>query len=222
MESKRAVDKNNPMCYMDISAMGRPVGRIVVELRADAVPRTAENFRLLCTGEVGFGYHGCTFHRVVRNFICQSGAFLSPTGQKGGCSIYHNHGYFEDEDFCILHSKPGILSMANAGPDMNGSQFFITLALCGLSDDYLFMIFSPCPGFNERADSVSCLPDQHRSANAQTIRSSVASTFEQIDHLGVGRFRLTRLTAMELTTSKTHVQKCSPQVTSCPTGACIY
>ncbi|XP_064474291.1 peptidyl-prolyl cis-trans isomerase F, mitochondrial-like isoform X4 [Ornithodoros turicata] len=124
---ERAVDKNNPMCYMDISAMGRPVGRIVVELRADAVPRTAENFRLLCTGEVGFGYHGCTFHRVVRNFICQSGAFLSPTGQKGGCSIYHNHGYFEDEDFCILHSKPGILSMANAGPDMNGSQFFITL-----------------------------------------------------------------------------------------------
>lgn len=104
------------------------MGRIVIELFADVVPRTANNFRLLCTGQMGFGYQHCPFHRIVSNFLCQSGAFVTPSGRKGGCSVYNDGGYFEDEDFRILHDKPGIVSMANAGPDRNGSQFFITLA----------------------------------------------------------------------------------------------
>jgi peptidyl-prolyl isomerase H (cyclophilin H) len=124
--------KDNPVVFFDISIGGYSSGKIYMELFADIVPKTAENFRLFCTGEtrknnVPVGYKNCGFHRVIKDFMIQGGDFVRGDGT-GSTSIYGEK--FEDENFVVPHDQAGLLSMANSGPNTNGCQFFITCNKC--------------------------------------------------------------------------------------------
>ena len=113
----------NSVVFLDININNNYIGRIEIELHNDITPLTAENFRSLCVGDKGYTYKGCNFHRVIPNFMLQSGDITNFNGT-GGMSIYGRS--FNDENFVLKHTGPGILSMANSGPNTNSSQFFIT------------------------------------------------------------------------------------------------
>ncbi|ORX55543.1 peptidyl-prolyl cis-trans isomerase H [Hesseltinella vesiculosa] len=125
-----------PIVFFDISIGDVPVGRMKMELFSDIVPKTAENFRQLCTGEYRIdgepqGFKNCLFHRVIKDFMVQGGDFLKGDGT-GSLSIYGDK--FADENFDMKHTGAGLLSMANSGPNTNGCQFFITCDTCDFLD----------------------------------------------------------------------------------------
>lgn len=121
----------NPRVFLEIGVEGTSIGKLIIELFADKVPRTAENFRMLCTGEKGVGrsgaklhYSDCKFHKIVSRYLAQAGDFIANDGTQNE-SVYGPK--FEDENFSVLHDDKGIVSMANNGRNTNGGQFFITL-----------------------------------------------------------------------------------------------
>merc|ERR1711879_1049726 len=122
-EAAQRNSKKNPKVFLDMKIGANFAGRIVCELRVDVTPRTAENFRQLCIHTKGFGFRGSKFHRIIPDFMLQGGDFTQGNGT-GGKSIYGHK--FDDENFELKHEGPGILSMANSGPNTNGSQFFLT------------------------------------------------------------------------------------------------
>jgi cyclophilin family peptidyl-prolyl cis-trans isomerase len=122
-EQEKIKKQKEDLVYMDIGINNKHIGRIIIKLFSDVVPKTCNNFRTLCNNNKKLSYKRSPFHRIIKDFMIQGGDFTNENG-KGGMSIYGSK--FEDENFDIPHDQPYLLSMANSGPNTNGSQFFIT------------------------------------------------------------------------------------------------
>ena len=137
--------ESNPIVYFDIEIDDEPRGRLVMELFRHVLPRTAQNFLSLSLNEHGFGYRLSYFHRIIPGFMAQAGDFEKSNGT-GGYSIYGEK--FDDEGFPYAHDRPGLLSMANSGPNTNGSQFFITFVPCPHLDNKHVVFGQVLQGFH--------------------------------------------------------------------------
>ncbi|CAB3398083.1 unnamed protein product [Caenorhabditis bovis] len=164
--------------FMDISADAKPIGRLVFKLNTDICPRTCENFRRLCTGEMGFGYKKCIFYRVVPTFCACSGDFETQNETREGGKSTFGTKYFDDENFVIRHTKRGILGMDNYGwENTNSSRFYITFAPASWMDNFHVAFGELVEGFDvlDKIESLGVLegngPQRGRTTQKITIEN---------------------------------------------------